>query len=428
MNHKNSQIINKKIKEHFRDLEKGRKKFIPGKTKIPLAIPPYSSEEVIDSLDSLLKVQTTMGSKVKKFEKQFARYIGVKYAIMVNSGSSANLLALSILSNPILKKRIIKKDDEVITPAVTWATTVYPIINIGAKPVFVDVSSSDYNIDPNKIESAITKKTKAILLVHLLGNPCNMNKIRKIAKKNNLFIIEDSCEAHGAEFYDKKVGSFGDLATFSFFASHHITTLEGGMVVTNNHELYEIGNALRTFGWSRDLKNKNKIEKKFPDIDPRFLFVNLGFNMRPTEIQGAFGIHQIKKLEKFVNIRISNARYWNNSLKKYSKFLALPTIKDNYKNSFLFYPITIIKNKYFSKKEIVKYLEKCGIETRPVMGGNFVEQPVTKYFKYRIGSTLENSKNVMKNSFVIGNHSELDKKRREFITLKISNFLDKKTK
>tara|TARA_B110001454_G_scaffold97654_1_gene92458 strand:+ start:4109 stop:5404 length:1296 start_codon:yes stop_codon:yes gene_type:complete len=424
----NSKIINSKIKEHFKKLEDNDKKFIPQKTKIPLAVPPYGSQEVIEALDSLLEIKTTMGDKVKKFEKEFSKYLGVKHALMVNSGSSANLLALSILSNPSLNKKIIKKDDEIITPAVTWATTVYPIVNIGAKPVFVDVKDNGYNIDPDIIESVITKKTKAILLVHLLGNPCNMNKIRKIAKKHNLFIIEDSCEAHGAEFFKKKVGTFGDLGTFSFFASHHITTMEGGMVVTNNTKLYEIGNALRSFGWSRDLKDKRKIERKFSKIDPRFLFVNLGFNIRPTELQGAFGIHQIKKLDNFVKIRILNAKYWNNKLEKYAEFLLLPRFEKNYKNSFLFYPITVIENKYFTKNQLVTYLEKNNIETRPVMGGNFVEQPVTSYFDYKIGSPLKNAKNIMKNSFVIGNHSGIDNERREFVSQKIIDFMDNKMK
>ena len=422
----NSKLINLKIKEHFKKLENDDKKFIPQKTKIPLAVPPYGSQEVIEALDSLLEIKTTMGDKVKKFEKEFAKYLGVKHALMVNSGSSANLLALSILSNPSLNKKIIKKDDEIITPAVTWATTVYPIVNIGAKPVFIDVKDNGYNIDPDIIENAITKKTKAILLVHLLGNPCNMNKIKKIAKKHNLFIIEDSCEAHGAEFFKKKVGTFGDLGTFSFFASHHITTMEGGMVVTNNTKLYEIGNALRSFGWSRDLKDKRKIERKFSKIDPRFLFVNLGFNIRPTELQGAFGIHQIKKLDNFVKIRILNAKYWNNKLKKYAEFLILPRFEKNYKNSFLFYPITIIENDFFTKNELVEYLEKKQIETRPIMSGNFVKQPVTKSLNFKKKGNLDNASYIMKNSFGIGNHQGIDKIKRAFVADTIIDFLNKK--
>ena len=285
------------IKEYFEKNYSKQEKFIPGKSKIPLAIPPYSWQEVCEALDSMLSMQTTMGKKVKKFEESFAKYIGSKYAIMVNSGSSANLLALSVLSNPSFGSGIIKKGDEIITPATTWVTTVYPIVSIGAKPVFVDIEMGTYNIDTQKIEKAITKKTKAIMLVHLLGYPCNMTQIKNIAKKHNLLLIEDTCESHGAEFNGKKVGSFGDLSTFSFFASHHITTMEGGMLVTNNPKIYELGKSIRTFGWTRDLKNKKTLEKKYSNIDTRYLFLNMGFNMRPTEIQGAFGIHQIKKLD-----------------------------------------------------------------------------------------------------------------------------------
>lgn len=285
------------IEQHFRNITKEQQKFVPGKSRIPLAIPPYGSKEVIESLESLLSMKTTAGTKVRKFEKKFSNYIGGKYGIMVNSGSSANLLALSILSNPLLKNRI-KPGDEIITPAVTWATTVYPICNINAIPRIVDVNLCDYTIDPDSIEKAINKKTKAIMIVHLLGNPCNMKAIVKIAKKHKLWLIEDACEAHGAKFSGKHVGTFGDLATFSFFASHHITTMEGGMITTNNKMLNEIGKSMRTFGWSRDLSSKKQLEKKYPNIDSRFLFVNTGFNFRPTELQGAFGIHQIDKLEK----------------------------------------------------------------------------------------------------------------------------------
>ena len=180
---------------------------------------------------------------------------------MVNSWSSSNLLALSILTNPLLDKKRIKINDEIITPAVTWSTTVFPIVNVKAKPVFVDVESETFNIDPQKIEDAITKKTRAIMTVHLLGNPCNMKIINKIAKKHNLFLIEDCCEALGAKYEMKKVGTFGDLSTFSFFASHHITTMEGGMLITNNQQLFEIAKSLRTHGWTRNLKNKKALEK-----------------------------------------------------------------------------------------------------------------------------------------------------------------------
>lgn len=425
MSKNHSDVFTSNFKKHFSKLEK-QSKFIPGISKIPLAVPPYGWEEVSEAVDSLLKMETTMSKKVMKFEKLFAKYIGVKHAIMVNSGSSANLLALSILSNSFLGNTKISNNSEIITPAVTWATTVFPIINIGAKPVFVDVIKEDYTIDPDKIEDAITKKTKAIFLVHLLGNPCNMKKIKKIAKQYDLFVIEDACEAHGAEFNKKKVGSFGNLATFSFFASHHITTMEGGMITTNDSQLYEIGKALRSFGWSRVLKSKKYFEKKFPKIDSRYLFVNTGYNLRPTELQGGFGIHQIKKLDRFVNIRRNNAKYWNKGLRRYSDFLLLPKFNQTFKHSFLFYPITVVNNKFFTKNELVHRLEKSGIETRPVMAGNFIRQPVAKLIDFKISGTLNNSDYIMNNSFVIGNHSGITTPQRKYIINIIKEFMNEK--
>ena len=414
------------IEQHFRNITKEQQKFVPGKSHIPLAIPPYGSKEVIESLESLLSMKTTAGTKVRKFEKKFSNYIGGKYGIMVNSGSSANLLALSILSNPLLKNRI-KPGDEIITPAVTWATTVYPICNINAIPRIVDVNLCDYTIDPDSIEKAINKKTKAIMIVHLLGNPCNMKAIVKIAKKHKLWLIEDACEAHGAKFSGKHVGTFGDLATFSFFASHHITTMEGGMITTNNKMLNEIGKSMRTFGWSRDLSSKKQLEKKYPNIDSRFLFVNTGFNFRPTELQCAFGIHQIDKLEKLVKLRITNAEYWNKKLKRFSNLLL--TKKDvGRRKSYLFYPITVKKNKFFKKKDLVNELEKHGIETRSVMTGNITKQPVAKILKFKKSGELKNSDYIHENSFVIGNHHENGEKQRKFVTDVITNFIDKKQK
>jgi len=426
MKNKEFNKCKKIIHQYFENIKERKQKFVPKKSRIPLAIPPYGSKEVIESLESLMKMETTSGEKVKKFEKKFSKYIGTKHGTMVNSGSSANLLALSILSNPLLKNRI-KPGDEIITPAVTWATTVYPISNINAIPRLVDVKLDDYTIDPVSIENAINKKTKAIMIVHLLGNPCDMNKIVKIAKKHNLWLIEDACEAHGAKFNGKHVGTFGDLATFSFFASHHITTMEGGMLTTNNKILHEFAKSMRTFGWSRELSSKKQLEKEFSNIDSRFLFVNTGFNFRPTELQGAFGIHQIDELEKLVKIRIKNADYWNKRLDKFSNLLLTKSEKDRRK-SYLFYPITVKKNKFFKKQDLVNELEKNGIETRPVMAGNISKQPVAKILKFKKSQSLKNSDYIHTNSFVIGNHHEIDEPKREFIADVIINFIIKNQK
>jgi len=416
------------IKREIRELIKeffSRKKeagFIPGKTTIPLIAPSYGWEEVCEALDSLLDTQVTMGRKVKQFESMFAEYIGGRFAIMVNSGSSANLLALSVLTNPALGSRI-KPGDEIITPAVTWATTVWPIINCGAVPVLVDVDLETFNINAEGIKKAATDKTRAIMLVHLLGNPCDMDRITEIAKQYNLYIIEDACEAHGAEFGGRKVGSFGDLATFSFFFSHHISTIEGGIVLTSSEELAELAKALRAFGWVRDLRTKDKMAKEYNNIDSRYLFVNIGYNFRPTEIQGAFGIHQLGKLEKFIQIRKENAEYWTENLREYRKYLLVHNEKERTRHVWFGYPITIKPDAPFTRKELVDFLEERGVETRPIMSGNIDEQPAMRLFNYRKVGDLPNSRFIMRNSFFWGNHHGIGEEERKAIVDYIGEFM-----
>jgi len=408
------------IKEYFSQQEK--EPFVPGKTRIPLSVPSYDWEEACEALDSILSTYVTMGKKVKEFEARFADYIGVKHAIMVHSGSSANLLALSILSNPLIKNRI-EPGDEIITPAVTWVTTVYPIINCGAVPVLVDVDLDTFNLNTEEVEKAITSKTRAIMLVHLLGNPCHVQRIMEIARKHNLLVIEDTCEAHGAELNGQKAGSFGDLATFSFFFSHHITTIEGGMVVTDNEEYAELARALRVFGWVRDLKDKDRIAERHKDIDQRFLFINTGYNLRPTEIQGAFGIHQIKKLERFIEIRRDNANFWAEKLKQYSDYLWLHHERAGTRHVWLGYPLMVSPDAPFTRKELSDFLEGRGVETRPIMAGNIDEQPVMRLLNYRKVGDLTNSRLISHHGFFFGSHQGIGKQEREAIVEYIGEFI-----
>ena len=248
----------------------------------------------------------------------------------------------------------------------------------------------------------------------------------EIAEKYNLFVIEDCCEAHGAEFNGKKVGSFGDISTFSFFFSHHISTIEGGMILTNNEEYSELAKSLRAHGWIRERNDREKIAAKYPEIDERFLFVNIGYNVRPTEIQGAFGIHQIKKLDKFVEIRRENAKYWTEKLKKYSDYIILPKEEDRVKHVWFGYPITIRPGAPFTRHEFISFLEQRGIETRPIMAGNIPEQPVMALFPYRKVGELSNAKYIMRNSFFFGNHQGIGKVKREYIADCISGFIEQK--
>lgn len=414
--------IKKLLKEYF-PLQ--TRKFIAGETKIPLSAPSYGWEETYEALESLLTTSVTMGEKVHEFERRFANYIGARNSVMINSGSSANLLALSVLTNPTIKQRI-KRNDEIITPAVTWSTTIFPIINVGAIPVLVDVDLKTYNIDADQVEKAITNKTRAIMLVHLLGNPCDMKRIMEIAEDHDLLVIEDACEAHGAEFNGRKVGSFGDLSTFSFFFSHHISTIEGGMVLTDNDEYAELARSLRAHGWIRELKNREKIAEKYSEIDDRYLFINIGFNVRPTEIQGAFGIHQIKKLDKFIEIRRKNAKYLTKELEEFREYLLLPTERENVKHVWFGYPITVKPTAPFDREELRNYLEAKLIETRPIMAGNMAEQPAINLFKHRVVGDLSNSRAIMRRSFFFGTHHAIG--QREYIANCIKEFMQAKVK
>jgi CDP-6-deoxy-D-xylo-4-hexulose-3-dehydrase len=372
------------------------KEFVPGKTRIPLNVPTYGVEEVMEALDSLMTTWVTMGKKVKTFEAMFAEYIGKERAVMVNSGSSANLLALSTMN--------LQPGDEVITPALTWATAVFPIVQAGGTPVLVDVERHSYNISVNAIKDAISDRTVALMPVHLLGNPCDMWPIRRLAQRYNLTLIEDCCEAHGAEYHGRKVGSFGDIATFSFFFSHHISTIEGGMVLSDSLEWDDRWRSMRAHGWIRDMSTRDVIAAANPDIDPRFMFAFPGYNFRPTDIQGAFGIHQLPRLEGLVEIRRTNAEALNAALAPYKEYLMLPSEATFARHAYFCYPITVLEGAPFTKKELADYLEAQGLETRPIESGNMAQQPAMSRVIYRAGK-LPNAEYIHKNSFFFGNHA-----------------------
>ena len=414
-------IIIKLIKKKFEE----QYEFIPGKTLIPLIKPAFGSDEIVESLDSLLSTNVTMGVKVKRFENLFSKYLKSNFAAMVNSGSSANLVALSALTNPLFSQKL-KKNSEVVTPAVTWSTTVFPINNLNLKPKFVDIDLENFCMKTDDLDDAVSSNTSLLLPVHLLGNVCDMSKIKEVATKKDLLIMEDCCEAHGAEFKGKKVGTIGDIGTFSFFLSHHITTIEGGMVVTNNESLHELSKAIRAHGWIRDLKQKDQLIKKYPKIDPRFMFTNVGYNLRPTEIQGSFGIHQIKKLNKFIKIRNENRNYWTKKLLQYEDYFIITKQDSRTKSVDFCYPLTIKEKSPFSRESLLKYLQKKKIETRPIMSGNFLEQPVIKYIPHLKHGKLENSKLAMKNSFFFGNHHKIGRQEREYVVDVIAQFIERK--
>ena len=265
------------------------------------------------------------------------------------------------------------------------------------------------------------------MAVHLMGNPCAIDKIKQIADANEINLIEDCCEAHGAKIGNNSVGSFGICSTFSFFLSHHITTIEGGIVLTNNEEILDIATAQRAHGWIREMRNSDEIASKYPEIDKRFLFYETGFNFRPTEIQGAFGIHQIKKLDEFVNIRRRISKDWNKSLSKFKEYLILPEEKNGTTHSYFAYPITIREDAPFSRKDMTDYLESKLIETRPIAGGNLTEQPSAKLYDFEIKGELNATKTIMKNSFFIGVHTGIMKEQQEYVVDTFEQFVSEKT-
>jgi len=405
--------------------EQEKSPFVPGQSRIPLNAPTFGREEVWEALESLLSTSVTMGTKVRQFETMFAEYIGVRHSVMVNSGSSANLLALSVLTNPLLAGHL-QPGDEVVTPAVGFPTTVFPILNVGLVPVLVDVDLNTFNLIPEEVEKAITPRTRAVLLVHLLGNPCDMDNITAIARRHNLLVVEDACEAHGAEYKGKKVGSLGDLSTFSFYFAHHISTVEGGMLLTDNDEYAELARALRVFGWARDLKGREGLAREYPEIDQRFLIMNIGYNLRPTEIQGAFGIHQVGKLEGYVELRRENARYWCEKLAPFARHLLLHDEREGTRHVWYGYPVTVRPDAPFSRKELMDHLEAKGVETRPIFAGNMDEQPAMRLVPYRKVGDLPNARLIHRNAFFFGNHHGIRKEERDAIVSYFQEFVKQK--
>lgn len=391
--------------------------FIPGVTKIPLNVPTYGREEIDEVIDSLESGFVTMGAKVRRFEEMWADYIGVHRAVMVNSGSSANLLALSCLG--------LQPGDEVITPALTWATTVFPIAQVGAVPVLVDVDLDTYNIRPEAVERAITPRTKVIMPVHLLGNPCEMGELLEIAHHHSLRVIEDACEAHGAEWRDFTVGSISDIATFSFFFSHHISTIEGGIVVCNLDSMAERCRSLRAFGWAREQSDYSHMGQQFPGIDPRFLFLHAGYNFRPTEIQGAFGIHQLPRLEGFIEHRRETAAYWNKELAEFGDYIQLQEERSGTRHVWFAYPIMVKPNAPFTRQELQNFLEAKGVETRPIESGNMAIQPAMKHVKHRISGSLTNAQLIHDQALFIGCHQGIGVIEREAVVEYLREFFAK---
>jgi CDP-6-deoxy-D-xylo-4-hexulose-3-dehydrase len=365
-----------------------------------LASTTWGSEELEAAYKLLASNNLTMGSNVKKFESIFAEYIGTKYAIMFNSGSSANLAIISALK--YVRNSSIQDGDNIIVPAVSWSTTYYPITQNNLILNFVDVDLDTLNIDVDKVEKSINSKTKAIFAVNLLGNPSNLIKLRDIADKHKLILIEDNCESLGASISGKMTGSFGEASSHSFFFSHHICTIEGGMVNTNSKELMEALVSLRAHGWTRGLEKNNSVHTKSEnDWEDLYRFVLPGYNLRPTELSGAIGLEQLSKFPVFLYNRRENAKYF---IDKFAKSENYKVQLENGNSSWFGFSI-VLQNKLLGmRKEIISLLSQNEIETRPIVAGNFTLNPVMKHLKFLPLPQLPNANLIHDEGFFIGNH------------------------
>lgn len=391
--------------------------------QLELIRPSYDAEEFGMVLDVLMDGRMTMGPITEAFESEWSAYLGVAGSVMVNSGSSANLLALSALTAPGMPSGL-RPGDEVIVPAIAWSTTVFPIIQVGCIPVFVDVDPETLNIDPTALEEAIGPRTRAMVIVHLLGNPSDVERILPIAKRHDLWVIEDSCEAHGARIKDRHVGTFGDLSTFSFFFSHHMTTLEGGMVSFQDARTWRDRLfSLRSHGWVRERSDREMWKRENPDIDDRWLFVSLGFNLRPTEINAALGMAQLKKLGGFIERRREVRRRFLDSVGKMSPWLNLQMELPGHEHSAFAFSIIVDPKAPFSRNEFQRHLEEQRIQTRPIIGSNFVRQPVMRLFEHRVHGDLKHADRVHFNGLMIGNHHDVTPAQIDYVAQVIHDFL-----
>ncbi|MCV2401647.1 DegT/DnrJ/EryC1/StrS family aminotransferase [Marinomonas sp. C2222] len=346
----------------------------------------------------------TMGKEVAKYEEDFANFFGSKYSVMVSSGSTANLLMIASLfftKNESLK---LKRGDEVIVPAVSWSTTYFPLQQYGLKVKFVDIDPNTLNMDLDKLEGAITDKTRAILSVNLLGNPNDFNRMNEIIADRNIFILEDNCESMGATIDGKQAGTFGVMGTFSSFFSHHIATMEGGCIVTDDEELYHILLCIRAHGWTRNLPKFNKLtgEKSDDMFEESFKFVLPGYNVRPLEMSGALGVEQLKKLPSFIKTRRDNAKIFQ-SLFEDHPFIEIQ--KETGESSWFGFSLILKQNAPYSRADLVKKLMENGIECRPIVTGNFLKnKEVLEFFDYEVAGTLEAAEYLDAHGLFVGNH------------------------
>ena len=409
------------------------KEIIPGESYIPVSGKVIDEEDVLWGIESMMDAWLTAGRFSIKLERELARYFGSRFSFLVNSGSSANLLAFYALTSPKLLDRAIKPGDEIITVAAGFPTTINPMIQFGCVPVFVDVDIPTYNIKAEDIEKAITPKTKAIMLAHALGNPFNLNVVMAIAKKHNLWVVEDDCDSLGATYDGKKTGTFGDLATLSFYPAHHITMGEGGAVLVNNASLKKITESFRDWGrdcWCPPGKDNTCGERycqKLGDLpdgyDHKYTYSHIGFNLKVTDMQAAVGLSQLTKADYFIARRKENHAILIKMFKEFEEHFILPVATENSEPSWFGFMLTIRKDSPIDRNKFVEYLEQNKIGTRLFFGGNLLKQPAYYNLNYRKIDDLKNTDLLMNNSFWLGVWPGLNQLHYDYIMNTVRKYI-----
>jgi CDP-6-deoxy-D-xylo-4-hexulose-3-dehydrase len=416
-------------------LRKQQESFVPGKSLVNYAGRLYDADDMIHAVDASLDFWLTAGRYAQQFEKEFAEFVGVKHCLLTNSGSSANLLAMTALTSPLLKERQVKPGDEVITTACGFPTTLNPILQNNLVPVFVDVELGTYNVQVEKLEKAVTPKTKAIFVAHTLGNPVNLDAIQKVAKKHKLWYLEDNCDALGSTYGGRKTGTFGDIATCSFYPAHHMTMGEGGALLTNNALLRRSILSFRDWGrdcWcepGHDDTCKNRFCWKMGDLpygyDHKYIYSHIGYNLKVTDMQAAIGVSQMKKLPGFIRARQKNFATLDKMFSTFSEYLLIPRATAKSRPSWFGFPVLVKDNAPFERADIVQHLEDNRIATRMLFGGNLIKQPAYAKSKYRVVGTLENTDKVMNNLFWIGVYPGITAEKLKYIEKVLKAFMAK---
>lgn len=432
--------IFKKVKEYYSIAHK-KDKFIPGKSRINYAGRIYDEKELINLVDSALEFWLASGRFAEKFEKGLSEFLGSKYCILTNSGSSANLLAISALTSPKLGGKRLRPGDEIITVAATFPTTVSPIFQNNLVPVFVDVHIPTYNIDVSQLENALSERTKAVFIAHTLGNPFDVSEVKSFCNRNDLWLIEDNCDALGSKYKGRFTGTFGDIATYSFYPPHHITMGEGGALTTDNILLKDVICSFRDWGrdcWC-DSGQDNSCGKRFKwqlgqlpiGYDHKYTYSHFGYNLKITDMQAAIGCAQLEKLPGFIERRKQNFKELYDQLKKFDDEFILPEATEGSDPSWFGFLITLRENRNYSKNVLVEYLESKGIQTRMLFAGNIIRHPCFDEIredlkKYKVIGKLKNTDYIMENSFFIGVYPGMDYEKINYIINIFNEFFEKK--